>query len=342
MADEDSRAWERLCELIWGCAIGQAIHVSVELGIPEMLQAAPMSADQLVAATGADAWTLETVLRALIAFDVLTMDGEQHYALTQMGKLLLKSAPGPSAGEAGVFFETIYSPLGALMHMIQTGHIAFDRVYGKGFYDHLAENPALASHFYNAMEATAPQRYAGLSSVFEFSGASRVVDVGGGEGSLLVQILCEHRNVRGVLFDLPLVSRRARARIEAAGLSDRCEIVSGDFRDSVPRCGDVYVLAHIVNNWRDEEALRVLGNCRVAMNHNACLLILEPVYDPGALSRWRALVSLGVLAQRGGRTRTEAQVRSLLASAGFYVENIRSLPGNATCAIKARRNSSVG
>jgi hypothetical protein len=335
MAEESFQAWERLCELIWGCAIGQAIHVSVELGIPEILNAGPRSVDQLAAATGADAWTLETVLRAL---DVLSIEGEQQYVLTQMGRLLLRSAPGPSAGEAGEFFETIYRPLGALMHMIRTGDVAFDRVYGKCFYDHLAESPTLAAHFYDTMEENAPQRYAGLSSVCDFSGVSCVVDVGGGEGSLLVHILREHRHVKGIVFDLPVVSGRARARIDAAGLSDRCQIVSGDFfRNSIPHGGNLYVLAQVLNNWRNEEARHVLANCRTAMGDDASLLILEPVQVSGPLSRWRTLVSLGVMAQRGGRTRSEVQLRSLIASAGFRIEDIMQLPSNATCAIKAKR-----
>jgi hypothetical protein len=322
--------------MIWGCAIGQAIHVCVELGIPEILNAGPMSADHLAAATGADAWTLETVLRALAAFDILSIDGEQQYTLSQMGRLLLRSAPGPSAGEAGEFFKTIYRPLGALAHMIRTGDVAFDHVYGKSFYDHLAESPTLAAHFYDTMEANAPQRYAGLSSVCDFSGVSRVVDVGGGDGSLLIQILREHHDMKGVVLDLPVVSGRARDRIEAAGLSDRCEVVTGDFRESVPGGGDLYILAQILNNWRDEEARRVLANCRAAMEDNARLLVLEPIYTTGQLSRWRTLVSLGVMAQRGGRTRSEAQLRALLTAARFHIEYILQLPANATYAIEAK------
>lgn len=336
MAEEEFQDWERLCELIWGCAIGQAIHVSVDLGIPEMLNAGPQSAEQLAAATGADAWTLETVLRALVAFDVLSIDGAQQYALTRMGRLLLRSAPGPSASEAGEFFETIYRPLGALPHVVRTGEVAFDHVYGRSFYEHLAESPTLAANFYDMMEANAPQRYAGLSSVRDLSGVSRVIDVGGGDGSLLIQLLREHGGLKGVLFDLPVVAGRARDRIEAAGLSDRCEVVPGDFRESVPGGGDLYILAQILNNWRGEEARRVLTNCRAAMDGGARLLILEPVYTPGPQSKWRALVSLGVMAQRGGRTRSEAQLRALLTAAGFQLEHILQLPSNTTHAIEAK------
>ncbi|MDP9105757.1 MAG: hypothetical protein M3N49_07470 [Candidatus Eremiobacteraeota bacterium] len=335
MAEEELHDWERLCELIWGCAIGQALHVFAELDIPEILDAAPSSAEHLAVTTGADPWTLETVLRALLAYDVLSIDGEQKYALTQMGRLLLRSADGPSAGEARDFFETIFRPLGALSHVIKTGGTAFDHVYGRSFYDHLAERPALSAHFYDTMEATAPQRYAGLSSVVDFSGVARVVDVGGGDGSLVIDMVREHPHLHGVVFDVPGVSGRARARISAAGLASRCEVVSGDFRTGVPAGGSLYVLANVLNNCRDDAARCVLGNCRAAMNDGARLLVLEPIYVQGAQPRWAALVSLGVMAQRGGRTRSEVQLRSLIETAGFRIESIRRLPASATCATEA-------
>jgi hypothetical protein len=335
MAEEELRDWETLCELIWGCAIGQALHVFVELDIPELLAAAPSSAEHIAVATGADPWTLETVLRGLTAYDVVSVDGEQRYALTALGRLLLRSADGPSAGEARDFFDTIYRPLGALSHMIRTGGTAFDHVYGTSFYDHLAQSPALSAHFYDTMEANAPRRYAGLSSVVDFSGVTRVVDVGGADGSLVIQLLREHPQMHGVVFDAPVVSERAKARIGAAGLADRCEVVAGDFRTGVPAGGSLYILAQVLNNCGDGAARRVLGNCRTAMDDGARLLVLEPVYVPGEQPRWAALVSIGVMAQRGGRTRSEAQLRSLIEGAGFSIESVRKLPASMTCATEA-------
>lgn len=336
MVDEQVRHWERLCELIWGVAIGQAIHVFVELGLPELLDAGPKSSDQLAAATGTDSWTLETILRALVAFDVLTINAAQQYSLEQMGRLLLRSAPGPSAGEAGEFFETIYRPLGALTHMVRTGDVAFDQVYGQRFYDYLSEQPRIARHFYDTMADNAGQRYAGLSSVCDLSNSACIIDVGGGDGSLLIQILREYPETRGITFDLPVVYGRATQKIRAAGLFERCEVVSGDFLQSVPVGGDVYILAQILNNWRAEEAQRILANCRRAMNSTARLLVLEPIYGVSPLSRWQALVSLGVMTQRGGRTRSENQLNALLSAESFEVTRILRLPASTTCAIEAK------
>lgn len=336
MAEKDVYAWEKLCELIWGCAVSEALHVAVQFGIPEILEAGPKPLDELAANTGLDPWSLESILRTLAAFEVLTNDGEERYGLTGMGRLLLKSAAHSIATDAGEFFPTIYNSLGALATAVRTGDVAFNRVYGKSFYEYLATNENLAATFYSMMEANASQRYNGISTIYDFSGASHVIDIGGGEGSLLAQLLSEHPEITGTVFDLPHVAARASSRIETAGLSPRCQVVSGDFRMSVPEGGDLYILAQILNNWRDEEALTILANCRAAMNGAGCLLILEPIYMHGTCSRWQALVSLGVMAQRGGRSRTETQLRSLMTTAGFQVESIQQLPSSTTSVIKAK------
>ncbi|MEO7037220.1 MAG: methyltransferase [Polyangiaceae bacterium] len=197
------------------------------------------------------------------------------------------------------------------------------------------EHPKVAAPFYDLMELSAARRYSNVSSVLELSGASQVVDVGGGEGSLLVQVLKENPHLKGILFDLPVVSGRARERITTAGFVNRCEIIAGDFRERVPSGGDVYILAQILNNWRDADARIILSNCRTAMRPGARLLVLEAIFSPGPLSRWRTLVSLGVMAQRGGRTRSESQLRTLIANSGFRIDSIQRLPESETYAVNA-------
>ncbi len=337
MAEADFQPWERLWQLIWGCAASQAVHVAVKLGLPEILEAGgPQTAEQLASATAGDAWALETILRTLAAFEVLEADAGERYGLTATGRLLLRSAEGSFAGEADAFFGTIYRPLGALLHMAQTGEVAFDHVYGMTFYDYLPRDAPLAAHFYDTMTRNSHARYGGLSSVCDFAGVARLVDVGGGEGALMIQILHEHPAIAGLLVDLPVAVARARERLGAAGLLARCETVAGDFLESVPPGGDLYLLAQILNNWRDAQACRILANCRAAMAPGARLVALEPVYFPGARTApWRTLVSLGVMAQRGGRTRSESQLRALFEAAGLRIDAIRPLPASATCAVEA-------
>ncbi len=248
--------------------------------------------------------------------------------------LIGRSAPGLS-DEAGAFFETICRPLGGLVEAVRTGNTAFDRVFGCTFYEYLAHNPDVGGFFNDQMVRNAPLRYAGISSVFDFQGVSRIVDVGGGQDGLIVRLLTDQPHLTAAIVDLPEVIEGARQRISEAGLSKRCEFVPANFLDYVPGGGDVYVLAFVVNNCRDQDAARLLANCRAAMGAKSKLLILESLREPGkTLSRWAALVELGIMAQRGGKSRTEGQLRRILRAAGLDVREIRRFPSSPRTVIE--------
>lgn len=336
MDDAHADDWQKLVELIWGCAIGQAIHVAVELGVPERLATGVMTGQALASETGADPWTLETILRALLAYDILSLDASERYGLTSMGRLLLRDSKPSCAGDAGEFFETIFRPLGGLSAMARTGNVAFAAEFGESFYDYIARDRRRADRFYGAMAENAAYRYGGLADNYDFTPVSRIVDVGGGEASLLVELLRSRDDMTGILLELPEAAGRAAVRLSAAGLDERCDVVAGDFLTTVPGGGDMYLLANVLNNLGNAPALLLLKNVRTAMARHARLLIVEPLYSADTDPRWRALISLGVLAQRGGRTRSEAQHRELLAAAGLRVEQVRRLPSTSSL-IEARQ-----
>jgi hypothetical protein len=327
--DQELRNQIRLWELIWGCAASQAIHVAAELDIPEFLQERPRTCEEIASATSTDAWTLGGVLRVLAACEILAIDSDDRYSLAELGKLLLKTSPTSHRGEVTDFFETIWAPLGSLMHAVQTGENAFEHALGMTFFEYLSRNAEVGSFFNQLMVKNAPARYTGLSSVYDFSKVRTVVDLGGGEGGLLLHLLREQEHLRAVLFDLPDVVANAPVRFEAAGFINRCKIVAGSFLDSVPAGGDVYILANVINNFNNDGARKMLANCRAAMNPAARLLIVDALYPIGKPVLWWAQAGLGVLAQRGGRGRTEPQMRALLESARFRVCSVKA-PGKGT------------
>ena len=147
------------------------------------------------------------------------------------------------------------------------------------------------------------------------------MDVGGGHGTLLIAILSASPGVRGVLFERESVAVGARAHIEAAGFSSRCAVVSGDFFQSVPGDGDLYLLSHIIHNWDDRRSGRILANCRAATRPGAKLLILEQIlperFVPSRAPVQAAMADLHMLAITGGQERTAGQYRELLHAAGF-------------------------
>jgi len=131
-----------------------------------------------------------------------------------------------------------------------------------------------------------------------------------------------HPQMSGVLFDLPHVIESAKRHIDAAGLTGRCEVVAGDFFESVPSRGDAYILKSIIHDWDDEHALKILQNCLRAMAENGKLLLVEGVIPPGNETSFGKLVDLHMLVMADGGERTEAEYRALFAAAGFTLTNI--------------------
>jgi hypothetical protein len=203
------------------------------------------------------------------------------------------------------------------MHTVHTGEPAFDKVHGQGFYDYLAEHPGTATVFATAMGSEPVP--AGLSGV-DLSDVGTLVDVGGGDGRLLVEVLLAHEGMRGVLVELPDSVTAARMRLTEAGVADRVELVEGSFFDHVPAGGDVYVLARVLHNWTDEHAGTILRRVGAAMGAGARLLVFETFLAEDAAGAMVDLLMLGLLE---GRERTAEEYRELLARNGFTVTGVR-------------------
>jgi hypothetical protein len=157
---------------------------------------------------------------------------------------------------------------------------------------------------------------------YDFTRFAKVVDVGGGYGTLMAAILEKSSKTRGVIFDLPRVIEGARRYIEARNLQSRCECVEGDFFASVPEGGDAYVLASIVHDWDEEHALTILKNCRRAMGREAKLLLVEMVIPPDDSPFFGKWLDLHMMVCLGGRERTAEEYGELLARAGFRLTSV--------------------
>jgi len=146
-----------------------------------------------------------------------------------------------------------------------------------------------------------------------------------------------HPGLRGVLFDRPQAVAEARQQLEAAGLGGRCEVVAGDFFVSVPAGGDAYILKRVIHDWDDERAGAILRNCHRAMPEHSRLLVIELVLPPGNDPSLGKLFDLLMLVDLGGRERTEADYRTLLAGAGFELTAVTPTPSLVGVVEGARR-----
>ena len=157
---------------------------------------------------------------------------------------------------------------------------------------------------------------------YDFSDVGVLVDVGGGEGALLANILAANPGVGGVLFDQEHVVAGAGDLLERAGVADRCEVVAGSFFEAVPGGGDAYLLKSVVHDWDDAEAVEILRSCRKAMGGTGKLLVVEPVIGPGNEPDPAKYSDLNMLVILGGRERTASEFERLYAEAGFDLTGI--------------------
>jgi hypothetical protein len=289
-----------LWDFLRGALMTKALAAVVDAGVPEALANGPRPVSELEG----DPDTLRRLLRALSSDGIFRETEPGVFEHTESSRQLL----GPGWSEfahlfGGLFFEAT-SELDA-----STSGSPFEGRFGTGFWEWLADHPDERAKFDAAM-AGERDRAADRLAAFEWREGEVVVDVGGGNGALLVELLQLRPELRGIVLDLPETVR------DEGAFGGRIEFVEGSFFDSVPE-GDTYVLSGILHDWPDVDAARILRTMRAAAPAHARLLINESVIGPGNdedAAKWLDLLML-VLA--GGRERDEAQWRELLENAGW-------------------------
>jgi hypothetical protein len=181
------------------------------------------------------------------------------------------------------------------------------------------------------MISASSRRIGPVLAAYDFSGIRTIVDVGGGHGAFIAAILSAYPTMRGILFDLPHVVAGAQPLLEAAAIVGRCETIGGSFLEATPRGGDAYLLSKVIHDWGDDRAAEILMNCRRVMAAHSRLLLVEAVIPPGNTPHPGKLADINMLvANTGGRERTEAEFRSLLNTAGFTLTRIVPTQGESS------------
>ena len=313
----------QMFQFLWpGGLIAQAIYVAARLGVADRISEEPRSAMDLAGETGSHVDALERVLRSLSCVGIFEEDETGCFAHTPLSETLRRDHPQSTRAWA-VFLGTpwIWRPWGELLETVRTGEPGFERLFGD-FYRYMSEHPDDAAIYDEAMSSGSAMTVEQIVGEYDFSGFSRIVDVGGGQGELLKGILEANRRANGVLQDLPRVVEGAKD-LTSGELADRCEVIGRDFWEGVPVDGDAYLLKGIVHGMDDENALRLLKLIRSAIRDEGRLLILEAVpQGRQEANPQKAFMDLMMLALVRGRERTEEQLRQLLARAGFELTRV--------------------
>lgn len=299
------------------------VVVAAQLGIADLLASGPRPVGDLAATTGVDATSLDRVLRALAHRGLFRDDGDQRYSITQLAEPLRRDAVDsirPQALWSGS--EAYRRTWNDLAYSVRTGKPAFDHVYGKSFFDHLADDQALAKTFSDVMTSSTSDDGASIAAAHDFSGYRRIVDVGGGHGALLTAILDRYPGPVGVLFDIHDVLVTAHGAIDRYISGGRLETVAGDFSQRVPPGADAYLLKWVIHDWDDEAANRILTNCRMAMAPGGKVILVEVVVPQGSSCPEATRLDTTMLVFTGSRERTEREYMELLDRAGLTLLKI--------------------
>ncbi len=314
----------QIAQMLTGYWVSQMIYVAAKLDLAGLLKNGPRSADDLARATSTHPRSLYRLLRGLASLGVFVEGEAKQFSMTPTAAALLDGVPGSQRAMALMTGEEHYLSWSELLYCVQTGKIGFEKLYGMRPFDFLSTHPEQGAIFDAAMTSVHGKESPAALAAYDFSSIKLLVDVGGGNGSLISATLEKHPALRGILFDLAPVIERSVRNLERAGLSGRCQCIAGSFFESLPPGADAYMLRHIIHDWSDDESVTILRNCRQAIGTNAAgrVLVLETVIPPGNDPMFGKLLDLNMLVIPGGLERTESEYRELFAAAGFRLSRI--------------------
>jgi O-methyltransferase domain/Dimerisation domain len=307
-----------------GFAMTQVLHVAAQSGIADELGDEARSVNDVAAALDLDAHSLERFLRMMVVLDLLVQEDVRLFRLSAVGQLLRADHPESMRDRILYIGAISYPAASAALHSVRTGEPAFDHVFGRRFFDYLAEQPALGGLFNGLMKQGVHGRISSILQAYDFSRARRIVDIGGGNGALLSAVLVQAPALTGSVFDTAGVVAETRARLAGTELSRRIDLVEDDlFRGGYPQGADLYLLSNIIHDWNDAQAETILHPCVSAMPRDSSLLLIEELM-PERVTDCPATIAndYSMLILTGGEERSEAQYRVLLDHSGLLVSSI--------------------
>jgi hypothetical protein len=321
VAQENAVAQEnQAAAALWAMAhLGtpMAIRVAATLRVADHISAGLDRAPQIAAAAGADEDALERLLRYLAVRGVFSRDESGGYGLTEIGELL--RGDHPAGLRAALDIEGVGRSelaFAQLLHSVRTGEAAFPQQFGRTFWQDLAADPTRREGFTSWL-GNVPSRSPEILSGYDWGSLGRLVDVGGGSGSMMVALLSCYPQLRGTIVDLAENTADARKALATAGLSDRGDVVAGDFFDPLPAGAGGYLLSLIIHDWADKPAREILRRCAEAAGTSGAVLVVEKVGADGDSPHTG--MDLRMLALYGGKERRLAELTALADGAGLAV-----------------------
>lgn len=317
-------AWQIMGPLI-DSVTPMAVRVAATLRLADLIGDGAVGVADLAESSGTDPDALGRLLRHLVCHGVFEQPEPDMFAVNDIAALLYSDHP------AGMRFSLDLDEFGGrmdfaltgMLHTVRTGKPAWEKVFGAPFWQDLAANPAVAASFDATMGAESEQVHDAATG-YAWPAGTHVVDVGGGRGALVAEVLQANPEVRATLFDLPETTARAREFLADRGLDGRCSFAGGSFFDPLPTGGDIYLLRHVVHDWGDDEATAILRRCAEAAGDRGRVVVIESHGTSGDDPGMFAEMDLRMLLISGGRERSVDDYRRLVSAAGLRADDVHA------------------
>ena len=317
----------KVIELMRSLWIPQAISVAAELRIADFLKEGAKCCKDIAAKTETHEDSLYRLLRGLATVGVFHEVEYRVFENTRLSEVIREDAEGSVRDTVlSCGYPYHWTSFGHMEHSIRTGETAFDSAFGLGMFEFFKQNPKYGENFNQVMVNLSEILVPSIVQGYDFNQFASVVDVGGNYGTVLIEILKAFPHLHGILFDQPHVVEGAKPYVEAAGLSDRVEIVGGSFFEEVPSDADCYFLKYIVHDWNDDKAVDILKTVRAAMSPTSKVLLAEHVIPEKNIPSGATFLDMAMMVMYGGRERSKIEYERLFERAGLRLVQVIETP----------------
>jgi hypothetical protein len=320
-----NEAQRYVSQLVNGFWAAQVACAAAALSLPDHLAQGPRSAEELAVAAQADAPSVLRLLRAMVSLTLCTQDAEGRFALTPAGAYLRTDVPGSVRGRTLFTGDMLWKQFGDLTHQVKTGGPTRAIVSGAEGFEALKSDPPRLHAFQSAMAESSQLAARDAMKSFDFGRFRRVLDLGGGYGGVLTELLRAHPNQSGAVFDLPFLQAGAQTYLARAGVEGRAAFLGGSFFEAVPGGFDLILMKFIIHDWADPQAHAILEKARAAAAPDTTLVLIEQVVPEviAATAEHQAVIRADLtMMGMGGKERTAGEYQSLLAASGWRMEHV--------------------
>jgi len=305
----------QMMQMITGFWTSCCIYNAAKLDIADILASKPRTIDQLSELTHCHNPSLNRMMRALLSVGIFNKNSKGEYSNSALSETLRSGVPGSMKAMAIAQLGDHYSAWGNLLYSLKTGKTAFDKVEGMPIWKYYETHPEEGENFIEAMAGVTGAVIHNVIPAYDFTAMSTIVDIGGGNGALLMAVLQSAPEAKGIVFDEEYVVEKTKEVLAQKGYSERCSTMGGSFFDFIPKDADGYLMKMVLHDWNDEQSLQILNNCRQAMKPGSKLLVIESVIPEEDTPHPGKFMDINMLAMTGGLERTEKEFSTLFQKA---------------------------